>query len=1107
MLRLNTAVTTWEDKGNGCSLSYAVNQPDFQSSDWYRAITLTERIASLLETQRNPLNVGVDADLAERRIRRWRSQAPFTTDSCFTQRLARDGIFEDEFRHLLGESIETIHNRFPIPPFWLAGLAEAFSRPPSSDSILIPEALRGKEMAGFLNAIEPLIHQARNRVHEGVQSLIEAGLALPFDPGTIEDALFANLPGQLIMMLSRTMALELNVARLLGELEGDSTEVRFQSFSERLRCRDKALAILQEYPVLARQLIICIENWVTFSLEFLHNLCADWVAIRTTFSPENDPGVLVKLDGGAGDSHRGGRSVMIAKFNSGFQVVYKPKSLAVDVHFQELLAWLNEKGDHPPFRTLKVIDRGNYGWIEFVQAQGCTSPEEIQWFYERQGGYLALLYALEATDFHFENLIAAGEHPVLLDLEALFHPQVEGTDSRQADQLASKVLNDSVLCVGLLPQRIWSNAESEGIDLSGLGATAGQLTPFSVPRWEGVGTDEMRLTRKRAEMPGGHNRPTLNGAQVDVMDYAVAIATGFTKVYQLLMKHRAELLSDDGLLARFAGDEVRVILRATRTYGLLLHEGFHPDVLRNALDRDRLFDQLWSGIEHRPYLSQVIPAEQEDLWRNDIPMFTTRPDSRDLWRSTNVRIADFFDEPGIALVRRRLQQFSEDDLAQQLWIIRASLTALAMGEKNARQPRYHLTEPQTLADRERLLAAARAVGDRLAELALHGEGDVSWIGLTLTAKDHWALLPLGTDLYSGTPGVALFMAYLGAITREERYAAMAQAALTTIRRQVEQSKSYITSIGAFEGWGGIIYTLAHLSALWNQPSLLTEAEEIVGLLPDLIEKDEALDIIGGAAGCIGSLISLYRCAPSDRTFAAAVQCGDRLLACAQPMEQGIGWMSQFPATGPLAGFSHGAAGMAWALLELAALTGEERFRKAALAAIDYERSLFSPKAGNWPDLRKAEISSQVTKDGQEGETFMTAWCHGAPGIGLARLRSLKHLDDVEVRREIGTALRTTSEQGFGGNHSLCHGDLGNLELLLEASQMLDDPQWRAQVDHIAAMIVESIDKHGWLCGIPLGVESPGLMTGLAGIGYELLRLAEPTRVPAVMALDPPPQQQ
>jgi lantibiotic modifying enzyme len=35
------------------------------------------------------------------------------------------------------------------------------------------------------------------------------------------------------------------------------------------------------------------------------------------------------------------------------------------------------------------------------------------------------------------------------------------------------------------------------------------------------------------------------------------------------------------------------------------------------------------------------------------------------------------------------------------------------------------------------------------------------------------------------------------------------------------------------------------------------------------------------------------------------------------------------------------------------------------------------------------------------------------------------------------------------------------------------------------------------------VESPGLMTGLAGIGYGLLRLAKPARVPSILTLEGP----
>src|SRR5262249_40900981 len=171
-----------------------------------------------------------------------------------------------------------------------------------------------------------------------------------------------------------------NVARLQGLLHGDTPGERFLSFLQRLHQRDTVLALWQEYPVLARQLVLCIHQWVTFSLEFLQRLCADWEAIRATFSPKNDPGLLIQVDGGMGDTHQGGRSVLIARFSSGFRVVYKPRPLALGVHFQELLAWLNERGDHPPFRTIKILDRGTYGWVEFIAAQACSTSEEVRRF-------------------------------------------------------------------------------------------------------------------------------------------------------------------------------------------------------------------------------------------------------------------------------------------------------------------------------------------------------------------------------------------------------------------------------------------------------------------------------------------------------------------------------------------------------------------------------------------------------------------------------------------------------------------------------------------------------------------------------------------------------
>jgi lantibiotic modifying enzyme len=221
------------------------------------------------------------------------------------------------------------------------------------------------------------------------------------------------------------------------------------------------------------------------------------------------------------------------------------------------------------------------------------------------------------------------------------------------------------------------------------------------------------------------------------------------------------------------------------------------------------------------------------------------------------------------------------------------------------------------------------------------------------------------------------------------------------------------------------------------------------------------------------------------------------------MERGHGWATPRFGPRPLAGFAHGAAGIAWALLELAAATGNERYRVAARLAIDYERSLYSPQAQNWPDLRQAPLSG--ADEVPDTPRFRVAWCQGAAGIGLARLRALPHLNDSKLGDEIHIALQTTLTRGFGQSHSLCHGDMGNLDLLIEASQVLNDSSWRAQTHRLGAMILDSIDRDGWQCGGPEAVEMPSLMLGLAGIGYEMLRLAEPDLVPSVLVLAPPVQ--
>jgi class II lanthipeptide synthase len=643
----------------------------WQRAAWYRALTLSERLVAL-RAYTQSATISIDHEDAHRRLQRWKSQPPFNKGDYFAQRLALDGLTEEELLALLGEPPDEIQARMHLPPVWLMRLIVAFEEQTSAGHVLL-QPLDGDERpsVAFLNTIRPLLVSGLSRLCRGIQELIQIYNTLPFDPDLVSPLLFSHLSERLLPRMSSTIVLELNVARMQGNLHGETPQERFKHFLDRLAHPAYMLPLLEEYVVLARFITETIDRWVTCELELLNRLCADWHEIVALFSPDKDPGSLVDVDVAGGDSYRGGRTVMLLTWSSGFRLVYKPRSLAVDAHFQELLVWLNTQGFQPAFRVLNILSKDGYAWSEFVSAASCSTPEEIERFYWRHGAYLALLYTLNASDIHAANVIAAGEYPMLIDLEALLQPCLPGLEDEHSPGTGAGPGHQSLLHIGLLPVYDGLN---DGIDISGMGDSGGQLTPETVAVWRGIGTDEMHVERERVEIPTGLHRPKLLDANVDTSAYYDQVAAGFSAAYRLLMQHKQELLTR--YLPRFAHNEVRCLLRDSETYALLLKDSFHPNMLRDALDRDRLLDRLWLAVEHEPWLARTISAERADLHSGDTPLFVARPDTCDLYTSRGQVITDFFAVSGLDAARARVHSLSEQELQLQLALIKSSFTSL-----------------------------------------------------------------------------------------------------------------------------------------------------------------------------------------------------------------------------------------------------------------------------------------------------------------------------------------------------------------------------------------------------------------------------------------------
>lgn len=406
------------------------------------------------------------------------------------------------------------------------------------------------------------------------------------------------------------------------------------------------------------------------------------------------------------------------------------------------------------------------------------------------------------------------------------------------------------------------------------------------------------------------------------------------------------------------------------------------------------------------------------------------------------------------------------------------------------------------------LETADRIGFRLCRDAFWSHDRCTWLGWSLEAIDSkWqgAYRSFGGDLYSGTSGICLFLAELYAMTGDARLRKTIEGGA---RHALDRVASIVGAqrIGFYSGVSGIAYALVRVAEVLGDEALSVQAQEDMASLGTLEPDAHFLDVIGGSAGAIPALLAVGTQCGRDDFVQAAIAQGEHLLRTATRGEKGWSWDTMHvPNQSPLTGHSHGAAGIATALLELYRVTQEQRFYEAALNALAYERTLFCDKHRNWPDLRTMHTH------GQTEPVYNMAWCHGAPGIGLSRLRCLALLDgDVEVKTEVEAALSTTAStlsmpwtQGMG-NYSLCHGAAGNAELMIEAGTTLK----RADLWQVAEKVgLDGYQNYGqfdmsWPCGTPGLGESPGLMLGLAGIGYFYLRLYDPYAVSSMLLIQP-----
>ncbi len=1065
-----------------------------------QASTLYERLAWRDVPPEDPR----DRAAIERRLERWRQTAASGDEKRFAARLALDGLDPQRVRPYLASHLEG--TALPLPPWaeTLRSMVEA-ALAAGPDDRSGYRFLDPAEPVAFEDILAPFVVWASGEVAR------RAGDAT----GSLDDHAHVVFENTLLRLLAFQLARSLQVEfsafrigrqssweRLVAQVQPTTSDVHYQAFVHAMLA-DGLVRFLREHSAAARRAATLTRAWITTTTELLCRLEADREALASIFNEGRDPGQVTDVEAELSDRHNGGRTVSVLTFASGLRLVYKPKQIESEVAYDGFLGWMDAHGAPLPLKRLRLLARPGYGWVEFAVHAPVPDEDAAERFFQRMGALTCVVFALQGNDCHNENIVACGEDPVLVDAETLLHPRPserELRSDRDILALGYRRLWGSVMSTGILPH--WSSTPDGGeFDNSALGGVAGQEIHIERPRWVRINTDAMDIEPAFTASDGAANLPALRDQPLDPAAYRAPLLTGFTRTYRWFMAQRPALLAPDGPLRAFFDMPIRAVLRPTQVYALLMRKITHPDYAAHGIDASIEWELLTRPFDARneQFGWPVYQAEHRAMSEYDVPYFTTRADSAAIWMNPEERLENFFDTPEYS---RAIAAFSEADLAWQLELIRGSFHIRFAGHDDQETPvarragslKLDAVDPLPATE---LVASAVAIAERLARQAIRSEwGEATWIGTQFDPQSRrHALAPLGLSLYDGTAGIALFLA---AVERQTGGAGFRDLALGAIRPlRSGPTGATRSGLGGLIGLGSAIYALLQTGLLLDDERLIADAVRSVELVTDTaIAADDRLDVLSGGAGMLLALLAVHERTGSPLALERAVACGHHLVT---RRRQGASGSLAWPTLDGklLAGFSHGTAGIAYALLNLFGVTGEDAFRAAAREGLLHERSLFDPVTGNW--------HSYVDSPPADARAGKASWCHGAPGIGLARLASLPWHDTEMVREEIDIALATTRAFDACEVDHLCCGHAGRADVLLEAGRRLkNDDLTTAALRWAASLMTRAQHHEGFRLfhGYPAGGDNPGLFQGTAGIGYALLRCAdEADTLPSVLLLD------
>jgi type 2 lantibiotic biosynthesis protein LanM len=452
-------------------------------------------------------------------------------------------------------------------------------------------------------------------------------------------------------------------------VEGNGTGI-YEAFILK-NLNDKLITIFLKYPMLPRLLCRTTLGFVKFIADFLNRFSNDRNEIAFYLGGPSKDEKISKVIMDLGDQHEG-ESTSILEFESGFKLVYKPGSAKVTKAYNETLNWINSS-INAQLKMFKVIDKQKYGWLEFVEYQECKNIKEIENYYKKAGMLLGVTYFLNSTDYHYENLIAAGNSPVLIDHETIIGPLFKREDSaKETDE--DEISRASILHTALLPLKTPIPGSLPNY-MSGFGSSKTKSVSGWVKAFINCNTDASKgVVRTKTVSTDKLNKPSVNGQIKNLADYQDSFKEGFRIIYSLFKENSGFLLSKKSPLRLFKNSEIRFVWRPTNIYFTIQQQLYKPEFMGDAIKYGLKIELLARAYlkKHNNLLS-LLNSERQQMIGGDVPIFRINSEVKIL-HFKNKEFVDIFELDCIDNLKKKMTEAGEDDYIVQTKLLEESLS-------------------------------------------------------------------------------------------------------------------------------------------------------------------------------------------------------------------------------------------------------------------------------------------------------------------------------------------------------------------------------------------------------------------------------------------------